>query len=43
LQLDNSQRGKLCKQLSEKAIAIAEGNIALHVGFSSNNPAKKAV
>lgn len=38
--VDNSQRGKgYGKQLMEKAIATAEGNIALHV--EPNNPAKK--
>jgi ribosomal protein S18 acetylase RimI-like enzyme len=38
--VDNSQRGKgFGKQLMQKAISIAEGNIALHV--EPNNPAKK--
>jgi [ribosomal protein S18]-alanine N-acetyltransferase len=37
--VDNSQRGKgFGKQLMQKAISIAEGNIALHV--EPNNPAK---
>jgi ribosomal protein S18 acetylase RimI-like enzyme len=37
--VDNSQRGKgFGKKLMQKAIAIAEGNIALHV--EPNNPAK---
>jgi [ribosomal protein S18]-alanine N-acetyltransferase len=37
--VDNSQRGKGCgKQLMQKAISIAKGNIALHV--EPNNPAK---
>jgi ribosomal protein S18 acetylase RimI-like enzyme len=37
--VDNSQRGKgYGKQLMQKAISIAEGNIALHV--EPNNPAK---
>lgn len=38
--VDNSQRGKgYGKQLMQKAISIAEGNIALHV--EPDNPAKK--
>ena len=38
--VDNSQRGKgYGKLLMERAIAIAEGNIALHV--EPDNPAKK--
>jgi ribosomal-protein-alanine N-acetyltransferase len=38
--VDNSQRGKgFGKQLMQKAISIAEGNIALHV--EPDNPAKK--
>ncbi|OCB70195.1 GNAT family N-acetyltransferase [Flavobacterium crassostreae] len=38
--VDNSQRGKgYGKQLMQKAIATAKGNIALHV--EPNNPAKK--
>jgi ribosomal-protein-alanine N-acetyltransferase len=38
--VDNSQRGKgFGKQLMQKAISLAEGNIALHV--EPNNPAKK--
>lgn len=38
--VDNSQRGKgYGKQLMQKAIATAQGNIALHV--EPNNPAKK--
>jgi ribosomal protein S18 acetylase RimI-like enzyme len=37
--VDNSHRGKGGKQLMEKAISIAEGNIALHV--EPDNPAKK--
>lgn len=38
--VDNSHRGKgYGQQLMQKAIAIAEGNIALHV--EPNNPAKK--
>lgn len=38
--VDNSQRGKgYGKQLMQKAISLAEGNIALHV--EPNNPAKK--
>jgi ribosomal-protein-alanine N-acetyltransferase len=38
--VDNSHRGKgYGKQLMEKAISIAEGNIALHV--EPDNPAKK--
>ena len=37
--VDNSQRGKgFGKQLMQKAISIAEGNIALHV--EPDNPAK---
>jgi ribosomal-protein-alanine N-acetyltransferase len=37
--VDNSQRGKgFGKQLMQKAISIADGNIALHV--EPNNPAK---
>lgn len=37
--VDNSQRGKgFGKKLMQKAISIAEGNIALHV--EPNNPAK---
>jgi [ribosomal protein S18]-alanine N-acetyltransferase len=37
--VDNSQRGKgFGKQLMQKAISIAKGNIALHV--EPNNPAK---
>jgi ribosomal protein S18 acetylase RimI-like enzyme len=37
--VDNSQRGKgYGKQLMQKAISIAEGNIALHV--EPDNPAK---
>ena len=38
--VNNSQRGKgFGKQLMQKAISIAEGNIALHV--EPDNPAKK--
>ncbi|MFH6997308.1 GNAT family N-acetyltransferase [Flavobacterium sp. FlaQc-57] len=38
--VDNSERGKgYGKKLMEKAIAVAEGNIALHV--EPDNPAKK--
>lgn len=38
--VDNSQRGKgHGKQLMQKAISLAEGNIALHV--EPDNPAKK--
>jgi [ribosomal protein S18]-alanine N-acetyltransferase len=38
--VDNSQRGKgYGKKLMEKAISIAEGNIALHV--EPDNPARK--
>lgn len=38
--IDNSQRGKgLGKSLMQKAILVAEGDIALHV--EPNNPAKK--
>ena len=38
--VDNSQRGKgFGKKLMQKAISIAEGNIALHV--EPDNPAKK--
>lgn len=38
--VDNSHRGKgFGKQLMQKAISVADGNIALHV--EPNNPAKK--